>query len=166
MNELITALKAAFASEYAFYLKAQNFHWNVEGDDFYQMHQLFGQIYSEVGDSIDAFAENIRKCQSFAPASFLSLNALSVVNGEERTPLDCLTMTQELLQDSDNLCLMFAAVYDKADAAREFGLANFLADRQDAHKKHSWMLRATLVPETEEPGEGDTIEMSIRKRRK
>ena len=165
MNELITALKAAFASEYAFYLKAQNFHWNVEGDDFYQMHQMFGQIYNEVGDSIDDFAENIRKCQSFTPASFISLNALSVVQGNEQH-LDCLEMAKELLQDSDNLAAMFAAVYDKADAAREFGLANFLADRQDAHRKHSWMLRSTLVPETEEPGEAGDVQMSINRRRK
>jgi len=150
MDELITALKAAFASEYAFYVKAQNFHWNVEGDDFYQMHQMFGQIYNEVGDSLDDFAENIRKCQAFAPAGFLALNALSVVTDENRAPLDCLTMAKELLQDSDNLATMFAVVYEKAEAAREFGLANFLADRQDAHRKHSWFLRSTLVMEPTE----------------
>lgn len=164
MDELIASLKAAFASEYAFYLKAQNFHWNVEGDDFYQMHELFGKIYGEVGDSIDTFAENIRKCQAYAPASFTVLDALSVVGGENRAPLDCLEMAQQLLQDSDNLAAMFAAVYEKAEANREFGLANFLADRQDAHRKHSWMLRATLVPEKEEPGE--MVEMSIRRGRK
>lgn len=150
MDELITALKAAFASEYAFYLKAQNFHWNVEGHDFYPMHQMFGQIYEEVGDAIDPFAENIRKMQAFAPAGFLALSALSVVSDENRSPLDCLEMAKELLEDSDNLCTMFAAVYDKAEAAREFGLANFLADRQDAHRKHSWMLRSTLVMDSDE----------------
>ena len=150
-QELVRALKAAFASEYAFYLKAQNFHWNVEGDDFYELHGLFGQIYEEVGGILDDFAENIRKCQAYAPASFTSLDLLSVVAGQDGK-LDCDGMLQQLLLDSDNLATMFASVYDRANSAREFGLANFLADRQDAHRKHSWMLRASLV---QEPNEQD-----------
>lgn len=150
MEDLINAMKAAFASEFAFYLKAQNFHWNVEGDDFYQLHGLFGQIYGEVYDSIDDFAENIRKCQGYAPASLASLNKLSIVSGEDNIPKDCCEMVQELLIDSDNMAMLLANVADKAQAAREYGLVNFLADRQDAHRKHSWMLRATLVPDADE----------------
>ena len=155
MNELISALKAAFASQYAFYLKAQNFHWNVEGEYFPQLHQLFGNIYSEVGDSIDDFAENIRKVQAYAPASFFALNSLSIVDGEDMQ-LDCHEMLQELLADAENLSLMMASVYEKADAARKFGLANFLADRQDAFDKHAWMLRVTLIEEPEEGTEDPT----------
>jgi hypothetical protein len=54
------ALKTAFASEYAFVIKAQNFHWNVEGMFFEQFHALFGGIYEETYSSIDSFAENLR----------------------------------------------------------------------------------------------------------
>jgi starvation-inducible DNA-binding protein len=61
MDELKKAMKIAFASEYSFALKAQNFHWNVEGPLFPQLHMLFGDIYEEVYESIDPFAENIRK---------------------------------------------------------------------------------------------------------
>ena len=150
MEELVRALKAAFASHYAFYLKAQNFHWNVEGDDFKQMHDLFGAIYDEVGDTVDDFAENIRKCQAYAPASFNAFNKTSIVAGQDNMPRTCKEMCQELLLDSDNLAQMMANVYEKAEAAREFGLANYLADRQDAYRKHSWMLRATLVEEPDE----------------
>jgi DNA-binding ferritin-like protein len=46
------ALKTAFASEYAFALKAQNFHWNVEGASFPQLHKLFEKIYKEVYTSL------------------------------------------------------------------------------------------------------------------
>lgn len=150
MEELIRAVKVAFASEYAFYLKAQNFHWNVEGDDFVQLHELFGKIYGEVGDSIDDFAENIRKIQAYTPASFFSLNTLSRVNGQDNIPMDCHEMLQELLDDSVNMEEIFANAYEVADAARKYGFANFLADRQDAHAKHSWMLRAMLVPDADE----------------
>lgn len=153
MEDLINYLKAAFASEYAFYLKAQNFHWNVEGEYFQQMHELFGDIYEEVGDAIDPFAENIRKIQAYAPGSFGALNKISAVGGADVMPMDCHEMAQALLTDSENLEQMFAIAYEKADANKKYGLANFLADRQDAHAKHSWMLRATLVPEMEDEGD-------------
>ena len=45
MEELQKASKVAFASTFSFYLKAQNFHWNVEGINFKQFHDLFGTIY-------------------------------------------------------------------------------------------------------------------------
>lgn len=137
------ALKAAFASEYAFYLKAQNFHWNVEGSNFPQYHELFGKIYEEVGDIIDDFAENLRKAGTYAPASFSKFSVLSAIDDESGVP-NAGQMLTELYQDSEKMANIFKAVYQLADQMGEYGLSNFFADRQDAHKKHCWMLRSTL----------------------
>ena len=150
MEDLVNYLKATFASEYAFYLKAQNFHWNVEGDDFVQLHDLFGEIYAEVGGSIDDFAENIRKIQAYTPASFSALSKISAVGGVDQMPMYCDDMLQSLLTDGEVLEQMFAIAYEKADANKKYGLANFLADRQDAHAKHNWKLRMMLVPDDDE----------------
>lgn len=158
MEDLINYLKATFASEYAFYVKAQNFHWNVEGEYFPQMHELFGNIYSEVGDSIDAFAENIRKVQAYAPASLGALNRMSGVAGVDTMPMDAFDMAEALLLDSQNLEQMFTIAYEKAEANKKYGLANFLADRQDAHAKHSWMLRVTTIPEDEDLEPADSTQ--------
>jgi starvation-inducible DNA-binding protein len=143
MDKYHLALKTAFASEYAFYLKAQNFHWNVEGMFFEQFHALFGGIYEEVGDIIDAFAENLRKSKTYAPASFARFSMLSEV-ADEVSILDAKAMCAELLADSEKMEEIFKITYKMAEAQGNYGLANFLADRQDAHAKHSWMLRATL----------------------
>ena len=143
MDELKHAMKIAFASEYAFALKAQNFHWNVEGPLFPQLHTLFETIYSEVYGSIDAFAENIRKIGAYTPASFSRFSMLSVVK-DETDILDPESMIHELLIDSEQLEEMFKIVFMAAEELGEHGLSNFLADRQDAHAKHSWMLRSTL----------------------
>jgi DNA-binding ferritin-like protein len=53
-------------------------------------------------------------------------------------------MLAELYQDCEKMIQMFQVVYMLAEQNREFGLANFYADRQDAHAKHCWMLRSTL----------------------
>jgi starvation-inducible DNA-binding protein len=143
MEELAKALKIVFASEFSFYLKAHYFHWNVEGPDFAEFHALFGGIYEEVYGSIDPFAENIRKSGSYTPGSFERFTMLSKIEDETEIP-DAMSMTQILLEDSDKMANLFGLVYKIAEANNEFGLSNFLAERQDAHRKHSWMLRATL----------------------
>lgn len=143
MEQLHKSLKIAFASEYSFYLKAQNFHWNVTGPFFTQLHQLFGNIYEEVGDSIDDFAENIRKANAFVPASFQRFSMLTQID-DETAILDDADMIRELLEDSDKMVKILKFCFDTATSAGEDGLADFLAGRMDAHKKHSWMLRSTI----------------------
>ena len=137
------ALKTAFASEYAFALKAQNFHWNTEGPLFYQHHLLFERIYDEVYGVVDKFAEELRSLQIYAPASYSKFSMLSKVEDENSVP-DFQSMLRELLADSDKMANMFRIVFTMAESAGDHGLSNFFADRQDAHKKHSWMLRASL----------------------
>ena len=143
MDKYHLALKTAFASEYAFFLKAQNFHWNVEGPLFMQLHELFGKIYEEVYGSIDTFAEELRALGTYTPASLQKFSMLSTVNDEDAVP-EWSQMLQELLADSDKMAEIFKITFDMAENNGDHGLSNFLADRQDAHKKHSWMLRSSL----------------------
>jgi len=142
-NKYHLALRTAFASEFSFYLKAHNFHWNVEGPLFGQLHELFEKIYSEVYGSIDTFAEHLRALQLYAPASLQKFSMLTTVNDENEV-LEWSNMLEELLADSEKMANIFRITFEMAEQAGDHGLSNFLADRQDAHKKHSWMLRASL----------------------
>ena len=137
------ALKTAFASSYSFVLKAQNFHWNVEGPLFVQLHELFGNIYEEVYGSIDTFAEELRALQVYTPASLQKFSMLSLVQDENEIK-DFQSMLRELLADSEKMAQLYKVVFDMAETNGDHGLADFFAGRQDAHKKHSWMLRSCL----------------------
>jgi len=136
-------MKIAFSTEFSFYLKSHFYHWNVEGPDFDQYHNLFSKIYEEVYGSIDAFAENIRKLGTYTPGSYTRLSMLSQIEDELTVP-PALNMINDLLNDSEKCIKIFKMVYDLSEREEEYGLSNFLAERIDAHKKHSWMLRATL----------------------
>jgi starvation-inducible DNA-binding protein len=143
MDKFVNQLKIAFASQYAFAIKAQNFHWNVEGSDFYQLHNMFEDIYNETYGAVDAFAENIRKIKSYTPASLYRFSALSAVDDETEV-LDPQAMVQELLRDAEKMQEIMKVLFQEAEARGENGLSNFLADRQDAFAKHAWFLRSTL----------------------
>ncbi len=143
MEDLIKAARIAFASEYSFVIKAQNFHWNVEGMFFEPLHNLFGKIYEEVYGSIDTFAEQIRAMGAYAPASFQNFSMLSQVEDENEI-LDSKQMVMELLSDNEKMIKMLQVLFEMSEANKQFGFSDFVASRLDAHKKHGWMLRATL----------------------
>lgn len=140
-EELIEDLKKLFASNYAFYLKAQYYHWNVEGPDFPQYHEFFGKIYEEVGTSIDKMAEHIRALDAYTPGSFKRFIELSDIEGDD-TIITGLEMASRLLADNDKLTPMLISAMKKAEEVDRFGTANFLQDRIEAHRLHAWMLRS------------------------
>jgi starvation-inducible DNA-binding protein len=143
MDELQKAAKIAFASEFSFYLKAHQFHWNVEGINFKQLHDLFGAIYEEVYDNIDEFAEKIRSLGTYMPGSYTRFSMLSKIEDETNIP-DGMTMLSELDSDNEKMIKIFKMVFDLSEAAGEHGFSDFIAGRMDAHRKHGWMLKASL----------------------
>ena len=143
MEELFKAAQIAFASTFAFYIKSHNFHWNIVGEDFYELHLLFERIYTEVYDTVDDFAEKLRALGCYAPGSFSKLSVLSRIEDQEAAIPDGV-MVHTLLADSEKLCILFKMVYDLAEREGKHGFSNFLAERMDAHEKHSWQLRSVL----------------------
>jgi starvation-inducible DNA-binding protein len=137
-------LKTLLATEYAFVIKAQFFHWNVEGPDFAQLHKFFGKIYDEVYEnSIDQTAEFIRILDDYTPGSFERFAELSLITGQTKIPRARL-MIEELLADCEILIDLLNQTFDSAEAEDQQGIADFVAGRIDAMGKHRWMLRSFL----------------------
>jgi starvation-inducible DNA-binding protein len=144
---LVDDLKTLLATQYAFVIKAQFFHWNVEGPDFAQLHRFFGKIYEEVYEnSIDQTAEFIRILDDYTPGSFERFGELSLITGQIKVPRARL-MIQELLADTQTLIDQLNSTFDAAEAEDQQGIMDFLASRIDAMGKHRWMLRSFLKEE-------------------
>ena len=135
-------LKVLLASTNSLSIKAQNFHWNVEGIHFKQFHDFFGGIYEEVYGSIDAFAEEIRGMGTYAPASYQRFSMLTQID-DETDMLSPEAMVAELLEDNEKMIKIFKLVFQLSENNGEYGFSDFIAGRIDAHRKHGWMLRAT-----------------------
>jgi starvation-inducible DNA-binding protein len=141
MEELVNKMKVVLASSFAFYLKAHNYHWNVEGVNFPQYHEFFGNLYEEVHSAIDTIAEQIRALDAYAPGSLKRFSELSTIMDETSVP-SAVIMCQRLAKDNESLLIDLELAYSEAERTKQLGLANFLQDRIDIHKKHGWMLRA------------------------
>jgi starvation-inducible DNA-binding protein len=141
---LVDDLKTLLATQYAFVIKAQLFHWNVEGPDFAQLHEFFGNIYEEVYEnSIDSTAEFIRILDDYTPGSFERFAELSLISGQTKIPRARL-MIEELFTDAEQLIALLNQCFDVAEAEDQQGICDFLAGRIDAMGKHRWMLRSFL----------------------
>ena len=123
--------------------KAHGYHWNVESDDFPQMHEFYGKVYENYEDSIDTFAEWIRILDAYAPFKLSRFQELTTIPDTDVTsnPED---MNADLYASIEIFIAKVKTVGALANTAGEYGLANFLADRQTASQKFCWQLRASL----------------------
>lgn len=134
-------LKVLLSSVYAFAIKAQYFHWNVEGSNFPQYHEFFGNLYEEVNGSIDVIAEHIRTLDTYTPGSFQRFQELSIIEDQVMVPRAELMMT-ELLSDNEKMLELLNHCFEVAGAEKARGIENYIAERIDAHSKHNWMLKS------------------------
>jgi len=141
--EIKLKAKQTFADSFLFYLKAHYYHWNVEGRHFGQDHKFFGDIYEDVQDSLDKFAEEIRTLGTYAPGVFDRFMDLSQIEQKSAIP-SAEEMHMELIKDNEKVLSSLNALFDMLENNHLHGFGDFIAGRIDAHNKHQWMLKSTL----------------------
>lgn len=140
---LSDALKQFLATTYAYTVKAQYFHWNVEGPDFGQLHEFFQAIYEDAYGAIDPIAEYIRTLEEYTPGSFERFQELSLITGQTKVPRAQL-MLQELLADTTAMADLSKSLFDASAAEGREDIANFAAERQSQHGKYAWQIKSYL----------------------
>jgi starvation-inducible DNA-binding protein len=143
MEELIDALKRVLADTFAFRIKAQYYHWNVEGPDFVQYHDFFGKLYTSADGDIDMIAEHIRALGAYAPGSFSRFSALASIKDEDTIPA-ALEMVNRIAQDNVKLHAGLMIAHTLADEIGQRGVVNFIEGLIDANEKTQWMLNSIV----------------------
>lgn len=141
METLIDLMKKTLADTFTMYLKTHSFHWNVEGPNFPQFHEFFGDLYEELHGAVDPIAEEIRALNSYAPGSMARLLELAEIKEQTIIP-SAVAMAAELLNDNEIILQDLQVVFELANELNKQGLADFVAGRIDVHNKHAWMLRS------------------------
>lgn len=141
-TELTKALKKTLADTYAVYLKTQNFHWNVEGPMFFQLHGMFEGQYDELAEAVDTLAERLRALKVPAPGSFSAFKELTTIEDANTVP-SASEMVRTLLSDHETVLTSIKALGEAAAAAGDDGTEDLATERRLWHEKTAWMLRAT-----------------------
>ena len=141
MDTLQEIMKKVLADTFALYLKAHNYHWNVEGSNFPQYHEFFGNLYEELHGAVDPIAEEIRSLDAYAPGSFTRFMELTEIEDEISVPAG-VEMARRLMTDNERVIATLNVAFKLAGQLDKQGLADFIAGRIDIHNKHAWMLRS------------------------
>jgi starvation-inducible DNA-binding protein len=143
MDELKTAIKVLLANATVMYYKTHQFHWNVEGILFTQYHSFFEGIYTDVYESVDPIAEQLRKLGEYAPVSIDDLYKYKTLDEETDRKELLSDILASLILANDEVLNSLNKVFDLANEHKQQGICNFIADRIDTHQKHGWWLKSS-----------------------
>lgn len=142
--DLAEELNELLANVVSFYFKAHGAHWNVMGPDFAEYHELFGEIYADAYGSIDPIAENVRKLGKPALAGLSTIALTAELPETAQGVTEARVLAAEILSANEMLIGELAEAFDCAIMHNQQGIANFLAERIDAHQKWKWQLSSSL----------------------
>ena len=144
MEQLIQQLKVILGTNFALYLKAHNYHWNIEGSNFPQYHDFLNGFYNEVFAQTDLIAEHVRYLDSYVPGSMERFLELADIEESVDVIPSALSMMTQLKLDNDRFIVHLRAGIAAAEQANEPAVGNFLQDLLGAHQKKAWMLRSII----------------------
>ena len=141
-HQTIETLEKVLASSFALMLKTQNYHWNVVGENFKPLHELFGAQYEELFAAIDEIAERIRALGSKVEGTFENFQKLSGAKSGNKN-FKSSEMLKDLISDHENLVKALSAGIKTAQGEGDEGTADLFIGRVQVHEKAVWMLEAS-----------------------
>ena len=138
--KIADGLKKLLADSYTLYLQTHNFHWNVTGPQFRELHLMFEEHYTELSVAVDDVAERIRTLDVVAPGTYKEFATLSSIQEVDGIPsgkdmVDILTRGHEQVVKTCREVLKLAQEGDDESSA------SLASDRMRIHEKTAWMLR-------------------------
>lgn len=140
---LANGLSQILADSYCLMIMMHNYHWNVRGKNFRQIHLLTEEQYEEIFAAIDEVAERIRSLGFLAPGSLSEFSKLSHIE-EPNSKASENEMLAHLLKGHEHIAKHSRKIIAKADEASDEATADLLTERVEVHEKSAWMLRSML----------------------
>ncbi len=142
-EQIAEGLANLLADSYTLYLKAHNYHWNVTGPRFRDLHAAFEEQYTELALAVDLIAERIRALGAPAPGTYAEFGARTSIKEADGVPA-AEAMIRDLLEGHETVVRTARSILPDAQAAADEGTINLVTDRIGVHEKTAWMLRSML----------------------
>lgn len=141
-SKVLALLDATLADEYVLYTKTRNFHWNVVGPDFNEMHKFFEAQYETLNRIVDEVAERSRALDGRSLGSLAEFAAAARLKESVGRTMRSELMLRELLRDHEALIRSLRADVDETARLNDAATVDFLTGLLGEHEKMAWMLRS------------------------
>jgi starvation-inducible DNA-binding protein len=142
-QKIANGLSALLADSYTLYLMTHNFHWNVTGPKFNDLHNMFMGQYTEQWNALDIIAERIRALGHPAPGTYKEFVKLASIKEVDGVP-KALDMVRHLVAAQEATARTARKLFTLVNEANDQPTADLLTQRLEIHEKTAWMLRSLL----------------------
>jgi len=141
----VEILSALLADEYVLYTKTRNYHWNVAGMQFNDLHKFFEAQYEQLDEIVDEVAERARSLGGRALGTLAEFAQASRLKEQPGIVPNARDMLASLLADHEALVRQLRVdVQTTMDKHHDAGTSDFLTGLMETHEKMAWMLRSFL----------------------
>jgi starvation-inducible DNA-binding protein len=144
LHASVKLLSLLLSDEVMLYTKTRNYHWNVSGESFMELHKLFQSQYTELEETIDSVAERVGKMGGKSIGTmkeFLEQTRLKEYPGQYGTQKD---MMLDLLNDHETLAVEIRKDVETSAKNKDAGTADFFTGILEQHETTAWVLRRYL----------------------
>lgn len=141
VQPIVTELNILLADYHLYYQKLRNFHWNVTGENFFDLHEKFEELYTDARVKIDEIAERILTLRYHPISNYSEFLAKSSIN-ESPVHLNDHKMVEELLFAHGILLKQMGKVITTAEKVEDEGTIDLVGAYIRELEKSSWMLNA------------------------
>jgi len=139
--QLVSKLNLVLANYAVHYQKLRNFHWNVVGPDFFDLHEKFEEQYNFTKETIDTIAERIRVFGA-RPIStlqgYIEASEIKEVDHNFKSSM----MVSEILNDFEILLTHLVDTYDTASEIGDVASTQIIQGLIEEVETKFWMYSA------------------------
>ena len=144
MENIIKELNQFLADLNVFYRKLQNYHWNIEGRDFFVIHSKLEEYYDEINKSIDEVAEFILTKNGEPLGTMKDYIEITKITEAENKKVTSNVILEEIIKDYSYLLKYVKAIKKEAEKATDDITSTFMDEFISDYSKILWMLNQTM----------------------
>ena len=142
-------LNTLLSDEYLLYTKTRNYHWNILGPQFNDLHKFFEEQYTELTQIVDDTAERARALGAWALGTLTEFSQQARLSEHPGQYPQAHEMIANLLADHETIIRQLRTDLETcAEKYHDMGTNDFLIGLMKQHEKMAWMLGAFLQAES------------------
>lgn len=143
-EQLVRNLNGYLADQMVVYVKLRNYHWNITGPRFFNIHNLTEEYYEQLADMVDEIAERIRQLDATPLSTMESYLGHASLTEEEGTEFTAEVVVERLLGDFQTLLSNAKGILAQAEEADDPATADVVGEQIGWLEETIWMLKAFL----------------------
>jgi starvation-inducible DNA-binding protein len=140
---LAVELNVLLANFQVYYQSLRGLHWNIKGNNFFELHLKFEELYTDAQVKVDLIAERILTLEGIPLHTFSDYNKLARVPVAEDVSND-VEAVNFVVNSLAELLKIERVILEKSDEASDEGTNSMMSDFIAEQEKTLWMMNAWL----------------------